>query len=109
MASLMLGSDVAISAAGQTLNELACLGVPTVAVCIDEDQRPNYEAYLRAGCLTREISWDDRRLERRIADALKDMEGGAVRRHVSRMGQSIIDGKGVERLSKLLDLREDTA
>ena len=42
--TLMIGADVAVSAGGQTLYELARCGTPTVAVCVAADQARNLEA-----------------------------------------------------------------
>ncbi len=45
MAEIMASVDVAVSAAGQTLNELAWLGVPTFSVKTGEDQHGNWNYY----------------------------------------------------------------
>ncbi len=44
MRDVMLSSDVAISAGGQTLYELARTGTPTVAVSVADNQKKNVEA-----------------------------------------------------------------
>jgi RimJ/RimL family protein N-acetyltransferase len=49
MAELMTASDIAVSAAGQTLFELARCGVPTIAVGVAENQRHNLEGFTDAG------------------------------------------------------------
>lgn len=45
MSEIMASVDVAVSAAGQTLNELAWLGVPTFSVKTGEDQHGNWDYY----------------------------------------------------------------
>jgi len=45
MKRLMLGSDFAITAAGQTLNELATVGLPTIMVKIADNQINNIKYY----------------------------------------------------------------
>ena len=45
----MLACDVAISAGGQTLFELARLGVPTIAISVADNQRNNIEGFDDAG------------------------------------------------------------
>jgi len=47
MAEIMASVDFAVSAAGQTLNELAWLGVPTFSVKTGEDQHRNWDYYRR--------------------------------------------------------------
>jgi len=46
---LMSSSDIAISAGGQTLYELAFLGVPSVGICIGDDQKKNLKAFSKGG------------------------------------------------------------
>ena len=41
MKEIMFESDIAISACGQTLNELASVGVPTIGVCTAGNQLGN--------------------------------------------------------------------
>jgi UDP-2,4-diacetamido-2,4,6-trideoxy-beta-L-altropyranose hydrolase len=45
MAKIMASVDIAVSAAGQTLNELAWLGVPTFSIMTGEDQHGNWTFY----------------------------------------------------------------
>ena len=45
MAEIMASVDFAVSAAGQTLNELAWLGVPTFSIKTGEDQHGNWDYY----------------------------------------------------------------
>lgn len=45
MKDVMAGSDLAISAAGQTLYELARIGLPTIAIAVARDQLGNVEGW----------------------------------------------------------------
>ncbi|MDQ7082427.1 MAG: glycosyltransferase [Aquificota bacterium] len=49
MKNLMLDADIAISAGGQTLYELARVGVPTIAVAVAENQMWNVSEWQEAG------------------------------------------------------------
>lgn len=49
MKRLMLGSDIAISAGGQTLYELARIGIPAIVVAIAGNQLNNIKAWRRTG------------------------------------------------------------
>lgn len=51
MKKIMLKSDIAISAAGQTLYELARTGVPTIAVKVAENQENNVKGFSDAGII----------------------------------------------------------
>jgi len=49
MAELMRDADLAIGAAGTTSWERCCLGLPTIALVLAENQRSNLEALVAAG------------------------------------------------------------
>jgi len=51
MKRIMLESDIAISACGQTLNEFTRVGVPTIGVCIAENQSGNIKGWGKVGFL----------------------------------------------------------
>lgn len=96
MAGLMSVADVAVSAAGSTMNELAYLGVPTIAVCIDTDQMPVIEAYHRYGFIRSMLYWDDRDLGQKIVRDLEELRPQGVRLAMSLAGKKLIDGNGVK-------------
>ena len=102
MCRLMLDSDVAISACGQTLHELAYLGVPAIGVCIGDDQLLNQQAYIDAGFLSTAIGWDSEELEHLLLGELNGLDSVETRSVKSKTGLKIIDGKGVERIAKLI-------
>lgn len=47
MKTLMLESDVAISAGGQTLYELASVGLPTIAIQVVDNQSEDISGFLK--------------------------------------------------------------
>jgi len=49
LAELFLSADVVVSGGGQTLHELACLGVPTIAIECGADQARNLDYYAAQG------------------------------------------------------------
>ena len=85
---LMLESDVVISAAGQTLNELARLGVPTYAVKIADNQKVLKSNWHKANFLLESLESPDLSKE--------------VRQNSSFHGKLNIDGLGVKRVVKSL-------
>lgn len=100
---LMVRSDVAISAGGQTLYELAATGTPTVAIQVAENQARNIEAFAREGTLRfvgvakEAIKLPD------LRDALVTLiNSGEQRRKMSAAGQRLLDGKGAERVAKTI-------
>lgn len=63
MVALFQASDLVISACGQTLHELACLGTPFIGILTGEDQRYNQAYYFENGVLDALLRFDDEDLE----------------------------------------------
>jgi UDP-2,4-diacetamido-2,4,6-trideoxy-beta-L-altropyranose hydrolase len=59
MRDVMLASDIAFSSGGQTLYELACIGVPTVAVTVADNQHNNVKAWEETGFIENAGYWSD--------------------------------------------------
>ncbi len=100
ISSAMLDSDIAISAGGQTLYELAITGTPGIGIGIAENQRPALEAWHSTG-LIRFAGWhDDADILRKMHSALKGMKEKHVREKASEIGINAIDGNGAKRIAK---------
>lgn len=72
MAELMTSVDVAISGAGQTLNELAWLGIPAFSVKTGEDQHGNWDFYKRNNLSVASVLPNDHNFEYTIVNTLKN-------------------------------------
>lgn len=59
MTEFMKTADMAICSAGQTLNELAWLGVPTFLIKTGEDQQENWSYYIHHNLVMAAVSHDD--------------------------------------------------
>ena len=59
----MLEADIAVSAGGQTLFELARVGTPTAAVCVADNQINNLRGFTKLGFLNNFLRWDEPNLE----------------------------------------------
>lgn len=98
MAALMAWADLAVSAAGITVWELAFMGLPSLAVVTSENQRSVATGADMAG-ISSSLGWYDRlsssELAERIAHLLKHKE---IRERMSRSGQKLIDGDGASRV-----------
>lgn len=96
-------ADVAVSAGGQTLYELAYLGIPTIAIETAPNQRNNILGFSDAGVLVDigEIGmpiWKDK-----LKEALGTLiTSPSKRRQMSDAGRHLIDSKGALRLAKVL-------
>lgn len=93
LAPLMARADLAISAAGSTLYELSCMGVPTVAVPIVENQLGNAQGFADRGCGLVSGFEDLATAVRVLADDWNLREGLAT------CARSFVDGRGAERIA----------
>lgn len=100
MAELISNSDLAVSASGQTLMELLFAGVPTVALCLTENQLENIEALEYEKCVISAGRIDVGDWQSRLIDLLDLLINDVVlRRRLSKSARSMIDGKGAERIA----------
>ena len=58
MLNLMLKSDICISGGGQTTYELARVGVPTIGICLAENQKNNLMGWKSLGFIEN-LCWDN--------------------------------------------------
>lgn len=95
--ALMANADIAICGAGQTCLEFACLGVPTVAMILADNQRAIAKAMSDAGVAT---ILDGSAASRDIAEAVNTLAADAdARQRMRRCGQALIDGRGASRVA----------
>lgn len=88
-------ADIAVSAAGQTLYELAALGVPTIAAEIAPNQRPQLDAFAAAGAMIDAGATDDPATTQRIAAALARLiDAPDERRALSQTARGAVDRRG---------------
>lgn len=102
MKRIMLQVDVAVSAGGQTLNELARVGVPTVAVAVVDNTEHNIRGWQETGFIDYAGLWDDPGTIERISRAIDSMKDIEVRRRRSRAGRRAVDGAGTRRIRDVL-------
>ncbi|MGB2601659.1 MAG: bifunctional UDP-2,4-diacetamido-2,4,6-trideoxy-beta-L-altropyranose hydrolase/GNAT family N-acetyltransferase, partial [Candidatus Omnitrophota bacterium] len=109
MIDLMLKADICVSGGGQTLYELARVGVPTVAICLADNQKGNIEGLRDEGVIEYAGSIDDEDLMRGIECAIERLLPQKEREKRSRAGRSHVDGWGAERIiENILSLGERT-
>ncbi|MBI5231870.1 MAG: hypothetical protein HY876_06870 [Coriobacteriales bacterium] len=100
MKRAMLECDVAVSAAGQTLYELAATGTPCIAVCVADNQVAQARAFEDAGALSLAGILGSEPVFDRIPALLEELEDPSARESMARAGQSLIDGEGAERVAR---------
>lgn len=97
----MVQADLAITAGGQSLYELACVGCPTVAIEVAENQRAQLKALAGLGAVQfAGRAGDPRLLSRvsRLVNRLRDDE--QLQDHMSLAGQQLVDGRGALRVAE---------
>lgn len=104
LGAVLARADVLISAAGVTVWEALALGVPTVLLCVAENQRVVAAPAIEQGAAV-DAGWADAEAPQRaarVAGAL--LADGARRQTLSDAGRRLIDGRGVWRvIDTLLD------
>lgn len=70
MMKIMLESDIAVSAAGQTLYELASIGIPTITLMVAQNQLNNAKGWQKTGLIDYVGSWADRSLLNKLTRSI---------------------------------------
>ncbi|NQT06218.1 MAG: UDP-2,4-diacetamido-2,4,6-trideoxy-beta-L-altropyranose hydrolase [Candidatus Omnitrophica bacterium] len=102
MRAAMLASDMSISAGGQTLYELARIGIPTVSITAADNQLLNTAGWHRKGFAECAGRYDDKNLMEKLLEKISIMRDYSERLKRNEIGKSLIDGKGAGRVAKWL-------
>jgi UDP-2,4-diacetamido-2,4,6-trideoxy-beta-L-altropyranose hydrolase len=98
MAKLMWNADLAITAGGLTMFELACAGTPSLVVCAEPFEVETAARLEKAGAVVNlgfGEGLDYARLPVSVDSLGRDVE---IRDKMSRCGKQLVDGKGCERI-----------
>ena len=99
--SLMLDSDLAISSAGQTLYELARVGVPTLAIKIINNQSTNLMGWEKTNFILDMGDWS-KISQDSVIKHYKSLQSRELRMKKSNIGRLTIDGQGSRRVVNYL-------
>lgn len=94
MKQVMLDSDIAISAGGQTLYELARVGVPTIAVAVAANQLGSIKGWQKEGFIEYAGWWEDEHVLDNIALSIEKLKDANVRLNRYSIGKRLVDGIG---------------
>lgn len=101
-ADLMAASDLAISAGGTTTFELATLGIPMLLIAISSNQISQCLGWERLGA-ARYLGFITTLSEQSFPDSIRDVfQDASLRRSLSKKAERLVDGRGAERLAKIL-------
>ena len=95
-------ADIAVSAGGSTLYELASMGVPTVTYSFSDNQIHNVRSFDIDGLMPCAGDVRGGNVPARIVRLLNGLEGMDERQEKSRRMQRLIDGKGADRLAEVV-------
>jgi len=104
MSSIMVKHDLAITAGGNTLLELAYLGIPSIVVCGERFEVETAKLMEKKGfCIN--LGYGEEIPANKIAHATKTLASSTiVRNKMNRIGKKLVDGKGAERITKIIEL-----
>jgi UDP-2,4-diacetamido-2,4,6-trideoxy-beta-L-altropyranose hydrolase len=104
MMHLMVSSDLAITAAGQTIYELLATQTPFIPIQIIENQENNIRSLLKYNPEQIVLKYDDEDLGDSILEALKINNTGTYRQEQNMKYRELVDGYGSKRIfDKLLE------
>lgn len=99
---LMVNSDIALVSFGTTVYELAAAGLPAIALSITEDHAQSAEVFAHGGSLMH-LGLFSSISTAQIQSAVRELLHDEQRRlGMAQRGQALVDGKGAERVAKLL-------
>ncbi|MDP2038991.1 MAG: bifunctional UDP-2,4-diacetamido-2,4,6-trideoxy-beta-L-altropyranose hydrolase/GNAT family N-acetyltransferase [Ignavibacteria bacterium] len=102
LVKLMYDSDLAITTGGQTLVELARVGVPAIAISVSENQTLHMNGWFKEKFLLAELLHNQPNLENRILLLIGNLRKKAPREIISKIGRQKVDGGGAKRVVHFL-------
>lgn len=102
MRKIMRESDIAVSAGGQTLYELARVGVATIAIAVVKNQLNNVKGLEKIGFIKYAGWWQDQGIMEEVLKKAKSLESYEAREKISRVTRELIDGRGCLRVVDFL-------
>jgi spore coat polysaccharide biosynthesis predicted glycosyltransferase SpsG len=100
MKEVMMRSDVAITAGGQTIYELARTGVSPIGVCVVDNQKRNVKAWSSANLIEYAGEWDSPSLLDGIMSGVRALSGRGIREKRMIIGRGLVDGLGSLRIAE---------
>jgi len=101
ISKIMLNADIAITGGGQTMYELAYLGIPAIAIEIASNQRNNITGFEESGVIKSVGPISDINFVENLRNCCLNMlsHPGQLS-EMSSKGMKLIDGKGANRIAK---------
>ena len=93
-------ADIVITSGGQTLYEIASLGIPGIVISETIYDTEDAIAWKNRGSIIYAGKWSSKNIEKKILKSIIKLEDKNIRLKLSKNGQKTIDGKGGIRLVK---------
>ncbi len=103
MKNTMLESDIAISAAGQTLFELAVTRTPSIAIQVVDNQENNVRGFLDAGGIFYAGNWQDNGLMAKVHKGIDKLKSKEEREKISGLGKKLMGKNNLRLVDCILD------
>lgn len=100
MKNAMVESDIAISAGGQTLYELARVDLPTIAIAVADNQLNNIKGLQKAGFIEYAGWWKEEGVLNNILQKIQLLKNSGSREEKIKIGKKLVDGKGAIRIAE---------
>ncbi|MES2330079.1 MAG: UDP-2,4-diacetamido-2,4,6-trideoxy-beta-L-altropyranose hydrolase [Bacteroidota bacterium] len=94
MKTVMMESDIAVTASGQTTYELCRIGTPFIALVTADNQWFSIGHFHKKGLIQEPICSDDAQLEKKILDQLKILSSHTTRQNLHDKMKQTISGRG---------------
>jgi len=109
MKECMVRADIAIASGGQTLYELARIGVPTIAIISVDNQLDDIYGWQQTGFLMNAGWWDSQDLKQNVVDLLNKCIKKSKRKKMINIGRSFVDGQGARRIAdSIIEMYNDS-
>jgi len=102
MRKIMRKHDIAITGGGMTLLELSCVGVPSIVVCGEQFENETAKLLQKNG-FGINLGFNPNLSKKKIFYATKKLLADfELRKNMSNSGKKLVDGKGANRVAKII-------
>lgn len=101
VAEAIISADLAISAAGMTLYELAYCQIPTIAIAVTDNQMKGLKEFIKRGFIHKSLKWNEPDLLCKLENLIDfHIDNFSKVKEKAKIGRSIVDGYGGQRIAR---------